>query len=147
MSPDANGDIKLVPMLEIEGRMNKYLPPAADLEKYGIFTKPTGNGGTYAYVPLQLVTDDRTGARVAFAGKMVYQPQFKPGTVHKVRLTWVVQAWWTCARRRQVRVVTATSRMGSIHTTRCKSFKPIMTISHSPASTSAKIAALTTPSL
>ena len=91
MSPDANGDIKLVPMLEIEGSMNKYLPPAADLEKYGIFTKPTGNGGTYAYVPLQLVTDDRTGARVAFSGKMVYQPQFKPGTIHKVRLTWVVQ--------------------------------------------------------
>ena len=40
MSPDDNGDIKLVPMLEIEAPYySSNLPSAADLRNYGIFVK------------------------------------------------------------------------------------------------------------
>ncbi len=42
MSPDDNGDIKLVPMLEIEApAQSANLPSDADLRNYGIFKKST----------------------------------------------------------------------------------------------------------
>lgn len=63
MSPDDNGDIKLVPMLEIRmSAWNNNLAPSTDLQPYGIFTKYS-NGTTYAYVPLQLVTAKTANAR------------------------------------------------------------------------------------
>ena len=68
----------------------------AELEDYGITLKapPANepNKPTYAYVPLQLVTDDRTGARVAFSGRMLYRPGAAGwGGAHRTRLTWLVQ--------------------------------------------------------
>src|SRR5690606_30612549 len=92
-SPDDNGDVKLVPMLEIERPAGSAtLPPTADLANYGSVTRPRTGGGTIAYVPLQLVTDDRTGARVAFSGRMLYRPGAAGwGGAHRVRLTWLVQ--------------------------------------------------------
>src|SRR5262249_7399651 len=64
MAPDNNGDIKLVPMLEIEAPAQyANLPSSDDLRNYGIFAKDGANGRKYIYVPLQLVTDPTTGAR------------------------------------------------------------------------------------
>src|SRR5215213_8889253 len=107
MSPDANGDIKLVPMLEIEapgGSANLPLETyyyagvlrtrtnQGELDKFGIATKAGPNGTTYMYVPLQLVTDSATGDRAAFYGQMLYKPnQSAWGGAHKVRLAWTVQ--------------------------------------------------------
>ncbi|NUM44642.1 MAG: hypothetical protein HUU38_08030, partial [Anaerolineales bacterium] len=95
MSPDDNGDIKLVPMLEIEiPNSSATLPSAQELQNYGVFARPGSDANKFAYVPLQLVTDNRTGARVAFYGKMVYKTPFSTGAwggAHNARLVWVVQ--------------------------------------------------------
>ncbi len=107
MSPDDNGDIKLVPMLEIEApAQSANLPQITELinrryytrtaqeqlDKFGIATKAGPDGTTYMYVPLQLVTDSATGDRAAFYGKMLYQPQQSWwGGAHKLRLAWTVQ--------------------------------------------------------
>ena len=52
MTPDANGDIKLVPMLEVALSDLSSLPRTGSgaldealLEKYGISVQPAGNGG------------------------------------------------------------------------------------------------------
>ncbi|GIK56874.1 MAG: DUF11 domain-containing protein [Chloroflexi bacterium] len=42
------------------------------------------------YVPLSLITDDRTGQRVAFSGKMLYLPGGSWQSVHQVRFVWTV---------------------------------------------------------
>ncbi len=89
------GDMKLVPMLEI--RMNgtpTYLPPRADLTAYGVATNPvtTPFVGTVAYVPLTIVTDDQSGARVAFSARMPYRATSANLDTQQVRLVWVVQA-------------------------------------------------------
>ncbi len=94
MSPDANGDIKLLPMLEI--KMDSYtglynLPPDDTLRNYGIAVGHAADGGYVAYVPLQLVTNPDSGEQVAFQGKMVYWPRQSWRTVQQVRLVWVVQ--------------------------------------------------------
>ncbi len=92
MSPDDNGDIKLVPMLEIEApAQSSNLPSDADLQNYGILRKMALNGKTPIYVPLQVVTDSKTGSRAAFYGKMLYKPRAGWGGAHQVRLAWVVQ--------------------------------------------------------
>lgn len=97
MTPDANGDIKLVPMLEVAINDLSNLPRTANgeldtplLGRYNITVQPAGNGGYYLYAPLQLVTDDVTGARVAFQGQLLYQAgaTWQP---QQVRLSWVVQ--------------------------------------------------------
>ncbi len=92
-SPDANGDIKLVPMLEIEVPSSSYanLAPYGDLQTFGISTRPGPNNSTFAYVPLQIVADAKSGARVAFYGKMLYKPGAAWVGAHKVRLTWAIQ--------------------------------------------------------
>lgn len=108
-SPNDNGDVKLVPMLEIVIRdAPDNLPPAAqcdddegepytcypDLEPYGIVVVDLTDDGTEkaVYVPLQLTVDDKGDNRVAFAGKMLYSPAATWGRAHQVRLVWVVQA-------------------------------------------------------
>ncbi|MBM3135441.1 MAG: hypothetical protein FJZ89_09225, partial [Chloroflexi bacterium] len=94
-SPDANGDIKLIPMLEIRvfGTPTNLPTSQSDLEAYGIVTRTlTADGSQKAvYVPLNLVTDDRGDANVAFYGKMLYRPAASWGNAHQVRLVWVVQ--------------------------------------------------------
>jgi hypothetical protein len=95
MSPDSNGDIKLVPMLEIEiPGSSPLLPGSQELEKFGVFVTQGANGNRFAYAPLQLVTDNRTGARTAFYGKMLYQTPWNSGAwggAHQARLVWAVQ--------------------------------------------------------
>lgn len=88
------GDMKLVPMLEI--RINdtaNQLPSEEELEEYGIGVSDldeNGNGKV-AYVPLSVVNDDDTGAKVAFQGRMFYRPGAVWGLAHEVRLLWFVR--------------------------------------------------------
>ena len=61
-------------MLEIRmGTSNNNLPPQAELSPYNISTSqltddPNGFGRV-AYVPLSLISDEQSGARVAFNGR------------------------------------------------------------------------------
>jgi hypothetical protein len=60
MSPDANGDIRLVPLLEIRAAgPNSHFAPAHEPAAFGgISVRPLENsGGRVAYVPLQMVTE------------------------------------------------------------------------------------------
>ncbi|MFN8333457.1 MAG: LamG-like jellyroll fold domain-containing protein, partial [Saprospiraceae bacterium] len=96
MSPDANGDIKVVPMLEVtipdlsslprnpNGSLNSQL-----LEKYNISVQPAGNGSYYLYVPLNLVEDNLTGQKVAFQAQIVLQPGATVPTL-PTRLVWSI---------------------------------------------------------
>ncbi|MDQ2997598.1 MAG: thrombospondin type 3 repeat-containing protein, partial [Chloroflexota bacterium] len=91
---EANGDMKLVPMLEIRMPANgANLPPQADLTPFNITVNNyTADGQTkVAYVPLSIVTDENTGERVAFSGQMRYLPSGSWPSPHQVRLAWVVQ--------------------------------------------------------
>ncbi|MFN2286250.1 MAG: hypothetical protein ACK2UQ_17675, partial [Anaerolineae bacterium] len=108
-NPNDNGDVKVVPMLEITLSGEPYnLPPGEecenddgdtytcypDLEDYGIIVQNLNDEGTdkVAYVPLSLVVDDTGDNRVAFSGKMLYDPAASWGNAQQVRLVWVVQA-------------------------------------------------------
>jgi len=95
-SPDENGDLKLVPMLEIRiAGPHDNLPPTTTLESmYGVFVQDLQADGSEkaAYVPLQLIYDNKGGARVAFYGKMLYMPEESWGDAQQVRLVWAVQA-------------------------------------------------------
>lgn len=91
---DYNGDMKLIPMLEIrvpDGGIN--LPSQEDLTPYNISISPyTENGSKMvAYVPLSIITDDQTGARVAFNARMRYLPSGSWDSPHEIRLVWLVQ--------------------------------------------------------
>ncbi|MEZ4862420.1 MAG: LamG-like jellyroll fold domain-containing protein [Caldilineaceae bacterium] len=91
---DANGDMKLVPMLEIRiPTASANLPTQAELTPYNISVNDfTADGATkVAYVPLTIVTDPLTGERVAFSGQMRYKPTGSWAVPHSVRLAWVVQ--------------------------------------------------------
>jgi hypothetical protein len=99
LSPNSNGDLKLVPMLEIRisgDRTN--LPSQVEQEHYGIFVVDMNQDGSdkAVYVPLNLVTDqdqdERSKSRVAFYGKMLYRPEESWGNAQQVRLVWLVQA-------------------------------------------------------
>jgi hypothetical protein len=98
-SPNSNGDLKLVPMLEIRisgDRTN--LPPQDELDHYGIFGVNMNRAGSdkVIYVPLTLATDideeGRPKSHVAFYGKMLYRPEESWGNAQQVRLAWLVQA-------------------------------------------------------
>jgi len=94
-SPNDNGDVKLIPMLEIRitGEPTN-LPPQKDLKPYGVIVQDLTDDGSdkAAYVPLKLIADSPGDARVAFAGQMLYLPAGSWGNAHQVRLVWVVQA-------------------------------------------------------
>jgi hypothetical protein len=96
MTPDANGDIKLVPMLEVAISDLSSLPRTATgaldtqlLANYGISIQPAGSGGYYIYAPLTLVEDNVTGAKVAFNAQLLYQPG-ATWTPQQARLSWAV---------------------------------------------------------
>ncbi|MBE2233503.1 MAG: DUF11 domain-containing protein, partial [Anaerolinea sp.] len=96
MSPDANGDIKLLPMLEIQaGSSNNSLPSDQELEQFGgIAVRPLNtnlNPPKVVYVPLSLVQEPNSQDRVAFYGKMLYRPGTSWGAAQQVRLVWIVQ--------------------------------------------------------
>lgn len=96
MSPDANGDIRLTPMLEIaltdlgnlprnpNGSLNTEL-----LEKYNIAVQPAGDGGYFLYIPLTLVEDELTGQKVAFQGQIILQPGATLAPL-QTRLVWSI---------------------------------------------------------
>ena len=132
MSPDANGDIKLVPMLEIEAPAQQCEPcrRSPSCSNFGIFDKTGANGITFIYVPLQLVTDPKTGARVAFYGKMLYKPRVSWGGAHKVRLVWAVQMLVDVCQQ-STGATLQFVRRGQRHrqaTTRSRSCRPTTTI-------------------
>ncbi len=92
---EANGDVKVIPMLEIRMPSNgANLPPQSDLSPFNISVNNfTADGQTkVAYVPLSMVTDDKTGERVGFSAQMRYLPTGSWPSAHQVRLAWVVQA-------------------------------------------------------
>ncbi len=97
MFPDDNGDIKLVPMLEVTVNDLSSLPRTASgaldealLQNYGINVQPSGDGRYYLYVPLTLIEDTTTGNKIAFGAQLLYQTAatWQP---QQVRLSWVVQ--------------------------------------------------------
>ena len=76
-SPNDNGDVKLIPMLEIEITGSPTnLPSQEDLKPYGVIVQDLTDDGEdkAAYVPLKLVMDSPGDERVAFAGQMLYLP-------------------------------------------------------------------------
>ncbi|MCA9987060.1 MAG: thrombospondin type 3 repeat-containing protein, partial [Anaerolineales bacterium] len=89
---DGNGDIRLVPMLEIyiPGPASG-LPDNALLDQYGISIQPA-EAGVYAYVPVYVVADDAGAANVAFFAKMLYLPGAGWAAAHEINLVWMVQA-------------------------------------------------------
>ena len=92
---EANGDLKLVPMLELRLPTNgANLPTQAELTPYNIsVNNQTADGANKTvYVPLTLLTDEKSGQRVAFSGQMRYAPTGLWPNFHSVRLVWVVQA-------------------------------------------------------
>ena len=92
---DSNGDMKVVPMLEVRMAANgANLPPQAELTPFNITVNDlTSDGQTQvAYLPLSIVTDEKTGQRVAFSAQMRYLPTGAWPSPHQVRLAWVVQA-------------------------------------------------------
>ncbi|NOZ05781.1 MAG: hypothetical protein GXP41_05440 [Chloroflexi bacterium] len=108
-SPNDNGDVKLVPMLEIKITGSPTnLPPSKecendagetytcypDLKPYGILVQDLTDDGEdkAVYVPLSLITDNTGDAHVAFSGKMLYLPGASWGKAQQVRLVWAAQA-------------------------------------------------------
>jgi Ca2+-binding RTX toxin-like protein len=98
---DAYGDLKLLPMLELRIKGDTTsLPPQSALAPYNIFTTTLTLDGTPAtpaigkavYLPLQVISDAKTGARVAFSGRMLFQPNGAPVHADEVRLVWLAQA-------------------------------------------------------
>ena len=91
---DSVDDLSLIPMLEIDFPTNApVVPDAASLEPYSIRLDDTDDPST-AYVPLTMITDERTGENVAFGGRMRYQSPSAGqnwGGAHEVRLVWTVR--------------------------------------------------------
>ena len=111
---DDNGDIRLVPMLEITipydgGYGNLPVKPGAPttrgknaeldtwldtakLTPYGISVRKKDNNGALAiYTPLNVVNDETGGGRVAFSGRMLYWPKTTAwGDAQQVRVVWLV---------------------------------------------------------
>jgi hypothetical protein len=91
---DAYGDVKLIPMLEIQISGDPTnLPDETTLKNYGISVRDLNSSGDQkaAYVPLQVVTDTGDN-QVAYYGKMIYLPASTWGNPQLVRLVWLVQA-------------------------------------------------------
>ncbi|MCL5998459.1 MAG: hypothetical protein M1546_20755, partial [Chloroflexi bacterium] len=94
-SPDDNGNVKVIPMLEIRMSSPPFnLPSESERKHYGITVQDLDDAGNSkaAYIPLQLVTQQRGGQHVAFSGRMLYRPGDQWGKAQQVRLVWAVQA-------------------------------------------------------
>ena len=90
---DANGDLKLIPMLEIRIHgATTNLPSQAELAPYNITVNNFTADGSIktVMVPLNVITYEKTGERVAFSGRMLYLPGGSWPSAHDVRLSWVV---------------------------------------------------------
>ncbi|MEM7030142.1 MAG: LamG-like jellyroll fold domain-containing protein, partial [Chloroflexota bacterium] len=113
---DSHGDMKLVPMLEIEipfqaghygnlpvktgaPQITPVMPldqwlNTDELDDFGISVRKKDNAGTLlAYVPLNVVRDTVGDSIVAFSGRMAYRPHSASfGSTQTARLVWLVQA-------------------------------------------------------
>ncbi|MEZ4869224.1 MAG: RICIN domain-containing protein [Caldilineaceae bacterium] len=86
------GDMKLIPMLEIRvPNASANLPSQSDLTPYNISVSTLDAATKVVYVPLTIITDEQTGQRVAFTGRMYYSPTGSWSAPHEVRLVWAVQ--------------------------------------------------------
>ena len=109
-SPNDNGDVKLIPMLEIKITGSPTnLPSQEDLKPYGVIVQDLTDDGEdkAAYVPLKLVMDSPGDERVAFAGQMLYLPGSpssqggaEGGGATPTRCAWCGSSrrWWIYAR-------------------------------------------------
>ncbi|MDX1413779.1 MAG: LamG-like jellyroll fold domain-containing protein [Candidatus Promineifilaceae bacterium] len=92
-NPNDNGDMRLIPMLEIEiTGDNDNLPSQEILNQFGISVIQSSSNTQTAYVPAQLVTESRGNKNVAFYGSMFYRAGDTWGNAQSVRLVWLVQA-------------------------------------------------------
>jgi YVTN family beta-propeller protein len=92
-SGSSNGDLRLIPLLEIRTAYGDPNIPSADelTRLYGIFMQDDQSRNvTSIYIPLQLSIDTETRSRVAFHGKMLYEPS-APWHPQQVRLVWALQ--------------------------------------------------------
>lgn len=104
---DSYGDMRLTPNLEISipgsngADLSQYhLPAQSALAPYNInVITSTSDGTPYGtpngvklYVPITLVTDQRTGTRVAFSARIPYLGTGAAWTVpHQMRMVWTLQ--------------------------------------------------------
>jgi hypothetical protein len=90
---NGTNDVRVVPMLEVQipaGTFDLY--SQEELEPYAIsLGDEREDGSRTAYLPLNLVTDETSGDRVAFSGRMLYPSQQWGVDDHDVRLVWTVQ--------------------------------------------------------
>lgn len=95
-SPNAEGDVRLIPYLEIYISGTPDNLPAEEVlsDSYSISTQELSEttGEKVAYVPLQVVTESIGDKSVAFYGRMAYDPASQWGNAHEVRVVWLVQA-------------------------------------------------------
>lgn len=91
---DSPDDLSLVPMLEISFPTNApVVPDAEELLPYSVRLNNEDDPDT-AYVPLSMITDERSGEKVAFGGRMRYESPGAGqswGDAHEVRLVWTVR--------------------------------------------------------
>jgi hypothetical protein len=105
-NPGANGDMRLIPTLEIQMPADSAnLPPSETctrddgstytcyplLEDFHITVRTVTTGTLVAYVPLQLVEVSTGDNAMAFYGRMYYQAAASWGDAHEVRFVWMVQ--------------------------------------------------------
>jgi len=92
---DAYGDVKLLPYLEISVHDGgATLPAASELGHYGITVRDAATGNAndkLVFVPLQLISDDKTDEYVAFYAKMQYRG-VSTWKAQDMRMVWAVQA-------------------------------------------------------
>ncbi len=111
---DSNGDMRLIPMLEIEIPLedgqygNLPVKPGAPaitattpltawldtdvMDNFGISIRKKNADTLLAYVPLNLVYDRTSEGPVAFSARMFYRPSGDDfGSRHRVRLAWLIQ--------------------------------------------------------
>jgi hypothetical protein len=92
-SADNNGDLKLLPFLEVRfAPSSANLPPQEELIAYNVSVNDFNGALQVAYVPLRVLTDPKSGLRVAFQARMPYRATGQWAQPHQVRLVWLVQA-------------------------------------------------------
>jgi hypothetical protein len=90
-TPDAseyNGDMKLVPMLEVRIASGAGIPDQNRLTTYNVSVQENSDGSRLLYAPLSIVSDQDTGARVAFNARMPFTAGVQ---TQEIRLVWAVQ--------------------------------------------------------
>jgi hypothetical protein len=91
---DQNGDLKLLPFLEVRfANGSGNLPPEEELIAYNVSVNELTTGGAtqVAYVPLRVISDPKSGLRVAFQARMPYRATGQWAQPHQARLVWLVQ--------------------------------------------------------